>query len=224
MALSLKRMELQQKSQDSTDDIYFTVDPLDGTKAYERGSSQGVGTMIALCKNDNVIAVCIGDANTGDIYSFAGEDKIGDVFHQRFGVTKKLTPKTNTSLLMQYVLLRNMPSKQPALINKMIGEIGNNGIFKGAEVCGGSIGIAFARLWKGEIGAMVLEAGFNTPWDLAPIIGISRRLGFRFYDIVGDTLVPHEPVPVKVITERPYNQLVVHESSIKELEEWLMRQ
>jgi fructose-1,6-bisphosphatase/inositol monophosphatase family enzyme len=212
------------KSQDSTDDIYFTVDPLDGTKAYERGSSQGVGTMIALCKNANVIAVCIGDANTGDIYSFAGEDKVGDVFHQRFGVTKKLTPKTNISLLMQYVLLRSMPSKQPALINKMIGEIGNNGIFKGTEICGGSIGIAFARLWKGEIGAMVLEAGFDTPWDLAPIIGISRRLGFKFYDIVGDTLVPHEPVPVKVITERPYNQLVVHESSVKELEEWLTRQ
>ena len=71
---------------------------------------------------------------------------------------------------------------------------------------------------------MVLEAGFDTPWDLAPIIGISRRLGFKFYDIVGDTLVPHEPVPVKVITERPYNQLVVHESSVKELEEWLTRQ
>ena len=205
------------------DDVYFTVDPLDGTKAYERGSSQGVGTMIALCKNERVITACIGDANTGDTYGFAGDEERGDVIHQRFGIVKTLKPKTDKPLSMQYVLLRNMPNKQPALIQRLTEDMANGGIFKDAEVGGGSIGVAFARIWKGEVGAMVLESGFDTPWDLAPIIGISRRLGFKFYQVIGDGLVEYEPVPVKKVTERPYVQLVIHESHAKELEEWLMK-
>ena len=208
------------------DDIYFTVDPLDGTRAYERNSSQGVGTMIALCKNNNVIAACVGDVNTGDIYGFAGEEVRGEVFHQRFGETKVLVPKADRPLSSQYVLLRSLPSKQTTLINKMTLDKKDGGLFEGAEVGHGSIGIAFARLWKSEIGAIVLDFGFDTPWDLAPIIGISRRLGFKFYEIKDDSLglTEYEPSPIKVTTKRQHGQLIIHESCTKELEEWMKKQ
>src|SRR5581483_2209379 len=51
-------------------DMYFTVDPLDGTKAFIRQQSHGIGTMIALVKNDTVIAACVGDIMTGELYYF----------------------------------------------------------------------------------------------------------------------------------------------------------
>ena len=35
---------------------YFTVDPLDGTKAFIRRRSHGIGTMIALVENGRVVA------------------------------------------------------------------------------------------------------------------------------------------------------------------------
>jgi fructose-1,6-bisphosphatase/inositol monophosphatase family enzyme len=211
------------------DDIYFTVDPLDGTKAYERGSSQGVGTMIALIKNDQVISAYIGDANTGEIYGYAGLETRGDVIRRRFGVTTNLKPNITHPLSSQYALLRNPPRKQPALINKLTDCPENGGLFKNIEVSGGSIGTAFSKLWKGEVGAIVLEPNFDTPWDLAPIIGICRRLGFKFYKVEEDTsdtnkfgtLVENEPKPVKTVTEKPYTEFIIHETYKQEIELWL---
>ncbi len=204
------------------DDIYFTVDPLDGTKAYERGSSQGVGTMIALIKNDEVIASYIGDANTSEIYGFASLDKTGPVIRRRFGFTDNLKPDILRPLTKQHVLLREIPRKQPALINKMIKDVKDGGLFKDAEVSRGSIGTMLARLWKGEIGAVVLEANFNTPWDLAPILGISKRLGFKFYKLdERGTLVEYSPSLVKTVTQKPYTEIIIHKSHEEELKSWL---
>ena len=203
------------------EDIYFTIDPLDGTKAYERGAGQGVGTMIALCKDNDVIAAYIGDANTGETYGFADMEKRGAAIRQRFGVTTNLKPRTDKPLAEQYVLLREMPRKQPELINKMINDITAGGLFKDAEVTGGSIGTAFARLWKGEVGAMVLQPGFNTPWDLAPTLGISRRLGYKFFKLLDGKLIENEPMLTKTVVEKPYTEIVVHEAHEKELMEWL---
>src|SRR6185503_21353335 len=47
-----------------------TVDPLDGTKAFIRRQSQGVGTMVALVDDGRVQSAYIGDVNTQEIYGF----------------------------------------------------------------------------------------------------------------------------------------------------------
>ena len=213
------------------DDIYFTIDPLDGTKAYERGSSQGVGTMIALVKNNDVVSAYIGDANTGEVYGFAGLEEKGEVTRQRFGITTNLAPDIARPLTKQYVLLRNMPSKQPRVINRMTAEVEDGGLFKDAEVGGGSIGMLFARLWKGEIGAIALNPNHDTPWDMAPIIGICRRLGFKFFKVIEDevgstlgTLVPYDPALTKTVYYKPHSELIIHESHEQELRDWLSRQ
>src|SRR5487761_340810 len=35
--------------------IYFTVDPIDGTRAWARGQSHGISTMVSLVCNDEVV-------------------------------------------------------------------------------------------------------------------------------------------------------------------------
>lgn len=51
-------------------DAYFTVDPLDGTKAYVRRQSHGIGTMVSLVLNVEIISAYIGDINTEEIYGY----------------------------------------------------------------------------------------------------------------------------------------------------------
>src|SRR3569623_1657560 len=61
---------LIQEPRDSS--LFVTVDPLDGTKAYVRRQSHGVGTMIALIDISipKIIAAYIGDINTDEVYGF----------------------------------------------------------------------------------------------------------------------------------------------------------
>src|SRR4029079_1003558 len=51
-------------------DAFFTVDPLDGTKAFVRRQSHGVGTMLALVEQAQVTAAYVGDVNTHEIYGY----------------------------------------------------------------------------------------------------------------------------------------------------------
>ena len=60
-------------------DIYFVFDPYDGTSALDRKQSHGIGTMCALVVNGIVVAVCIGDVNSQEMYYFRpGSDKTQD--------------------------------------------------------------------------------------------------------------------------------------------------
>ena len=49
---------------------FFTVDPLDRTKAFIRRQSHGVGTMVALVEQGQVVSAYIGDINTHEIYGY----------------------------------------------------------------------------------------------------------------------------------------------------------
>ena len=49
---------------------FFTVDPLDGTKAFVRRQSHGVGTMVALVEQGRVVSAYVGDINTQEIYGY----------------------------------------------------------------------------------------------------------------------------------------------------------
>src|SRR5690348_9870335 len=50
-------------------DLWFTVDPLDGTRAFMRRQSHGIGTMVALVCDGQVIAACVGDVMTSEVYA-----------------------------------------------------------------------------------------------------------------------------------------------------------
>jgi hypothetical protein len=92
------------------------------------------------------------------------------------------------------------------------------GRFKGIEVESGSIGISMARLWKGEVGAVALLPAMETPWDSAPVIGISKKLGFVFLRATeGGKLERYEPRVSAETYRRHEAALVVHEVRLGEL-------
>lgn len=202
-------------------DIYFTIDPLDGTKAFARRQSHGVGTMLALVCNGNIIAVAIGDVNTGEVYAYADENDHCKVDRIRFGVKYTLEPEKKP-LAEQYAFLLDHPREQPRIVQDMIGPAPKDGgMFKDFEIGSGSIGLRFARLWKGEVGGIFLTPTFDTPWDLMPVLGITKKLGFKFLKIDGEMLVNYEPEMVRTVTRMPHHLLIIHEKHTPELQQWL---
>ncbi len=162
--------------------LMFTVDPLDGTKAFIRGQSHGVGTMISLVQDGQVVAAYIGDVMTREIYGYRpGSEKVHRITSN--GRAARLKIDETRSLADQYVLLRDDPDLYSEQAQKLMRRKKEGGLVKGMEVTGGSIGIHMARLWKGEVGMTIFRPGPNTPWDLMPILGISEMLGIRFYPI-----------------------------------------
>ena len=114
-------------------------------------------------------------------------------------------------------MLRERPDGYTPAVERLVGR---DGLFGGLEVGGGSIGVMFARLWKGEVGATVLEPNYDTPWDSAPILGISRRMGFGVYRVTPAGLDEVVPRIAKVPVERKDEWVVVHKSRADELRAW----
>lgn len=190
---------------------YFTVDPLDGTKAFVRRQSHGVGTMIALLDGGTVISAYIGDINTQEIYGFRpGSERVHRI--SEFETSEQLVPE-NRPLTDRYVLLRDPERFYGAASQRLIPR------FKNHEIDGGSIGTWLARLWKGEVGAAILPPGFETPWDSAPIIGISLALGFSFLKPSPDEKgwVKYDPIVPQRVTRRDQDALIVHQTNLHEL-------
>lgn len=182
---------------------YFTIDPLDGTKAFIRRQSHGVGTMIAMVDNDRITSAYIGDVNTQEIYGFRpGSTNVHRITEfetaERLGYEQK-------PLSAQTILLRDPPEAYSDASRKL------HSSFKSYEVEGGSIGIWMARLWKREVAAALLPPG-ETPWDSTPIRGISERLGYLFLR-PADTSLGWEhwsPPQAKSISPRLHDVLVIH--------------
>lgn len=191
--------------------FFFSVDPLDGTRAFVRQQSHGIGTMLSLSRNDEFIAAFIGDVNTREIYGFR---PLSSSVHRisQFNVGRRLQHKPRP-LRDQYVLLRNPADEHTAYVKWLI----NN--FKSNLVDGGSIGIWMARLWKGEVGAVILQPAMETPWDSNPVNAITERLGFVFLRPGPQTSewVQFTPKPITEVYERDHEVLIVHRENMAEV-------
>lgn len=197
---------------------YFTVDPLDGTKAFKRKQSDGIGTMLALVINGDIVAAYIGDVTTGEIYGYRpGSNKVHRI--AEFGI-ETLTISRNSLLKNQYLLLRRRPEEYSDRMRKIFAAPEDGGLFKDIEITGGSIGISMARLWKSEIGGHVLKPSHVTPWDETPIIGICEKLGFLFIEIRDNGYSVVDILPQKQVVERNREILVIHESRFPEFVAW----
>ena len=199
---------------------YFTDDPVDGTKAFGRRQSTGVATMLAHVDNGTVDAVCLGDINTNEIYQFAPNVS---PTRTRFGVKTPLQPNTEARLDSLYVLLDNPPDNFPVVLQKMIRKE-KGGVFKDIEVTSGSIGITVARIWKGEVGMIIMRPNsFNTPWDSTPPIGMNKVLGIKHLRLDPATLEIYEfnpELPLEV-RRKEYIEILVHETRAAEVMRWI---
>jgi len=200
--------------------LFFTVDPLDGTKAFERRQSHDFGPMLSLSTPDEVVSSFVGDAMTKELYYYRpGSPKVhrlnfGDHRYER------LAPDPGRPLSDQYVLLRDDPRDLPEIYCRIAQATKHGGIFKQIEVSGGGLGTGMARLWKGEVGAYVMKAGVQQPWDLLPVWGMSARLGFIWltHDGGDGRWLARELRPSMKAVSFATPSIVIHRSRLHEFE------
>ncbi len=192
---------------------YFTVDPLDGTKAFVRRQSHGISTMVAMVDCGRVIAAYIGDVNAEEVYGFRpGSESVHRI--TRLDTFERLNeiPPPNRNLFETCALLRYPIDKYAPETQALIGK------FRTYEAMRSSIGTWSARLWKREVGALFLNPGYDTPWDDTPVAGISQRLGYEYLRFENGRWTTYEPQLRTVTTPREHDTLVVHRDCVKTLQ------
>lgn len=206
------------------EDLYFTVDPVDGTKALVRRQSHGIGTMISLIHPDgiggpDVLTAYVGDVCTNEIYGYRPQsDKVHRI--TEFNTCETLQPAIAAPAIGKlYVALRDPERVYSPLAQTTIAK------FKNVTVDGGSIGIWLAKLWKGEVGAAIIPPNnVETPWDLSPVVGITRKLGYAFlkpsYDSEhGHRWTPYMPPLSRDNYKREHDLLIAHPANLGELKD-----
>jgi fructose-1,6-bisphosphatase/inositol monophosphatase family enzyme len=201
-------------------DVYWTNDPIDGTEAFARKQSHGIGTMLALVADGTVAAACIGDICTGERYAY-GPAHAGAQRVDPSGSHTELGHHPEKTLQQQLVLIGQRPDSYSPAVQRMVGLPAKGGMFRDMEIDRGSIGIRMARLWKGEVGALIMKGHYETPWDNTPLIGFCKKLGFTFLRQDGTRrFVEYEPRLLKSPKKVNYDTLVIHGSRIEDLRKW----
>ncbi len=192
---------------------YFTIDPIDGTKAYIRRQSHGVGSMIALVINNVVESAYIGDVNSQEIFGFRpGSSSVWRITDLE--VFEKLDadpPAIGIDHL--YLLLRERENIYCEVSRQVMDQ------FKSVSVDGGSIGIWAARLWKKEVGGLLLSPSWETPWDSSPVIGISKKLGYVFLRPCENTWKIYDPIISAQKYRRDHDTLIIHGNHVQKLQD-----
>ncbi|MBI2439580.1 MAG: hypothetical protein HYV45_03220 [Candidatus Moranbacteria bacterium] len=193
-----------------SDTVYFTVDPLDGTKAYIRRQSHGIGTMVALVVKEEIISAYVGDVSTREIFGYRpGSDNVW-----RLGVDPEYHEKLKgeaESLSKKYILLREREQTYAPLSQKTINS------FKSVLIDNGSIGTWAARLWKREVAGLLLPPSWETPWDSTPVVGISQKLGYVFLRPVNNEWEEFSPLITRKKYYRSHDVLVIHKENLAEI-------
>ena len=204
-------------------EIFFTIDGIDGTRAFLDQRSKGIGTAIALVYDGEVIASYTANVLTNELYYYRPESdnthRLGD-----FGQRRLLQIDARKRLFNQDVLLRNGPTHYSPLVQRMARGGREGGLFEDVQIEGGSIAVFMMRLWNGDVGGVVLHVGSQKPWDIVPVIGLSWRLGFVFMRIEseGNALTEFEPTVSMETVLWNHETLIVHKSRLEEISTWLV--
>lgn len=182
---------------------YFTVDPLDGTKAFVRRQSHGVATMVAMVVDGTIAAAFIGDINTDEVYGYRpGSEHVHRI--TRLDTFERLAPAPSKAkpLAQATALLRDPAHDYGPETQSLIAEL------KTHQIMGASIGTWMARLWKQEVDLLIIPRSFETPWDSTPIQGITEKLGYAYLRHEGGVWRQFTPDLVTATAERPYDMLI----------------
>lgn len=174
--------------------MWFTIDSLDGTKAYARKQSFGFGPMIALVKDGRVIGAWVGDVMSWELYYFRPESPKVHRLNILRPDQELLIADGIRKLSDSYILFRDSILEMPEYMKPLYLSSSLGGIFKSLEILGGGIGSGMARLWKGEVAAYVINAGAQKPWDYMPVIGMNEKLGFLHLTCSPGGVVPIDPL------------------------------
>ena len=190
---------------------YFTVDPIDGTRAFIRRQSHGITTMVALVDQGEVISAYVGDISSDEVYGY----RPGSTRVHRITNLDSFEPLNPGAAVPPGIGGMNGLLRDPlevygpetrALVQR----------FNNYEIMGSSIGAWAARLWKGEVSALLMPPGFETPWDSTPVIGISKMLDCVWLRPEGGRWIVYQPDLPLTPYRREHDALLVHASCVKE--------
>lgn len=175
--------------------VVFTIDPLDGTKAFVRRESGHVAVMIGVLFEGHVVSAFIGDVWTREIFYFRptspNTHRLID-----FDYPVPLEPYEQKLDSGSAILFREDPYNIPGFDFPAIRDK-----FTRYFIDSGSLGITFTKLLKGEAHAVFLHMTYYTPWDFVPIIGLTQQLGYRFHILDNGAFKPHQPA----LRHEPYD-------------------
>lgn len=198
-----------------TQQLYFTLDPLDGTKAYVRMQSDGIWSMIGVVLDDEVIWAAIADVMTKEVY----------LLNPATGKVERHHPRRSMELhyiknpRMRLAMIDDPRSYLPSVANISQPE---KWFFSSISVMNGSIWINVARIWKNEAAVFLLKSQKSvTPWDWVPVSWISAAMWFAFLEYDADAWVwnqIHKPWNLESISTG--NMLIMHGSEVEGFLDW----
>lgn len=163
--------------------FWVTIDPVDGTKALGRKQSDGIGILIGFVLDGVIIASLVVDIMTGEFYYYRPNSNTVHRLHHARHEKMTFIPTEK-----KRVLLFDDPRIYSSLVQSATEP--DNGFFSSVDVSNGSIGTNMAKLWKGEVSAVITKAVFTNSWDYVPVVGICQKLGFIFKEITSEGLKP----------------------------------
>jgi fructose-1,6-bisphosphatase/inositol monophosphatase family enzyme len=195
-------------------DIYFVIDPLDGTRAFIEKWSRGIGTMISMVAHGKVVSAWIGDVNTGEVYGYRPDSNHIWRLQEEYQYPENLSlikPKKHPN---QITLLSQKSESQ--LTPHCLSLVPQ---FESIAVERGSIGLLFTRLIKKEVGAILLQVQNQTPWDNNTILGFAETAGFRYHKFSQEAKrwKQYQTSTIKSITEVDHEILIIDPTHAKYL-------
>lgn len=181
---------------DLSRDVYWTVDPIDGTSQFVRGNPFCT-TMIALVDQGTPVASVIHDFVHGDIYTAVSGGGAQKNLKERLSVSSR-------PIRRAYVELEtNEDTSKAEEIRRAIRHVG------GDLVQSNACGFAFLSVARGSNeGVVSINNPYGTEWDMAPgsllvheAGGIVRNIGKESYSVKDFDLVAANPSVFAVLEE-----------------------
>lgn len=164
-----------RKDPQNGENMIYTIDPVDGTKALVRKQSDGIGTLLGVVDNSQkeIIAAYIWDAMTQELYYYRpNSDKVHRIDINNLDQSSILSYQNRKK---KRILTLDDIRKLP----KWADDISRSeGYWDSMGVSNGSIGTNMARLRKWEVDAVLLKSGICHPRDRVPCAGISDKLWY----------------------------------------------
>ena len=191
---------------------YFTVDGLDGTREFMRGNLRATSSLTAgVNTTKEVICMCIADVVTNETCSYGPTSSC--VVHTSGDIRRALPhdPKDAEDFSAGRILLRRPLASHRPVVGQLVSS------FDRYENTEESLGVWIPRLWKREFRAAVLWHGSTvTPWDITPLIGASKKLGYVFLRTAdnGRCLEEFSPEPPTTCHPRGEDVVIVHKNDL----------
>lgn len=206
---------LQKPCTHPTQQLYFTLDPLDGTRAYVRMQSDWIWSMIWVILDGEIIGATVADVMTKEIYMLNPSTWWVERNHPLRALDLEYARR-------EYMRLAMMDD--PRNYNDEVGRISDPEwwFFSTISVTWWSIWTNVARMRKNEASSFLCRAWIPSLWDWVPVVWISKALWFVFliFNIELWKWETHENIRSLDNQEELPETLIIHESDVENFMKW----